>query len=75
MTVGRCSLHQSHRNAEFVAAERGLGYLILYSTSFFKVPHAFAALIALVTLSLVFFRLCAYAQKRLLPWSLPLAER
>ncbi len=61
--------------AEFVAAERGLGYLILYSTSFFKVPHAFAALIALVTLSLVFFRLCVYAQKRLLPWSLPLAER
>src|SRR5438132_10064603 len=33
--------------AEFVAAERGLGYAILFSTSSFKVPTAFANLAVL----------------------------
>ena len=31
--------------AEFVAAEEGLGYFIQFSTSFFKIPQAFAGLI------------------------------
>jgi NitT/TauT family transport system permease protein len=56
--------------AEFVAAERGLGYLIFFSTSFFKVPQAFAALAVLVTLSLVLFRAVGAIQERLFPWSL-----
>jgi NitT/TauT family transport system permease protein len=30
--------------AEFVAAERGPGFFILFSTSFFKIPQAFAGL-------------------------------
>jgi NitT/TauT family transport system permease protein len=57
--------------AEFVAAERGLGYLILYSTSSFKVPQAFAALAVLVTMSLLLFRLVVVLQRRLFPWSMP----
>ena len=61
--------------AEFVAAERGLGYFILFSTSFFKIPQAFAGLVLLVALSLVLFRLCALAQRKLMPWSLPHSER
>jgi NitT/TauT family transport system permease protein len=56
--------------AEFVAAERGLGYLIFFSTSYFKVPQAFAALAVLVTLSLVLFRGVGLIQERLFPWSL-----
>ena len=56
--------------AEFVAAERGLGYLIFFSTSYFKVPQAFAALAVLVTLSLVLFRAVSAIQQRLFPWSL-----
>jgi NitT/TauT family transport system permease protein len=56
--------------AEFVAAERGLGYLIFFSTSYFKVPQAFAALAVLVTLSLVLFRAVGVLQERLFPWSL-----
>ena len=44
--------------AEFVAAERGLGFFIMFSTSFFKIPQAFAGLAVLVALSLVLFRLC-----------------
>ena len=38
--------------AEFVAAEHGLGFFIMFSTSFFKIPQAFARLAVLVTLSL-----------------------
>jgi NitT/TauT family transport system permease protein len=56
--------------AEFVAAERGLGYLIFFSTSCFKVPPAFASLAVLVTLSLVLFRAVGALQQRLFPWSL-----
>lgn len=60
--------------AEFVAAENGLGFFIAFSTSFFKVPQAFAALVVLVTLSLVMFQLVALTQRWLFPWSLPKTE-
>jgi NitT/TauT family transport system permease protein len=55
--------------AEFVAADLGLGYLILFSTSSFKVPLAFASLIILVAASLAVFRLIGLAQKWWFPWS------
>ncbi|MBK5960474.1 ABC transporter permease [Rhodoplanes elegans] len=61
--------------AEFVAAERGLGFFILFSTSFFKIPAAFAGLVVLVAISLVLFRLVGLAQRTLVPWSLPKSER
>ncbi|WP_245431053.1 ABC transporter permease [Rhodoplanes roseus] len=61
--------------AEFVAAERGLGFFILFSTSFFKIPAAFAGLVLLVAISLLLFRLVGLVQKRLVPWSLPKSER
>lgn len=61
--------------AEFVAAEKGLGFFIAFSTSFFKIPQAFAGLVVLVCLSLLFFRLVSWAQVRFLPWSLPKGER
>ncbi|MGO8915529.1 MAG: ABC transporter permease [Stellaceae bacterium] len=57
--------------AEFVAAEKGLGFLILFSTSLFKVPQAFAALAILVTTSLILYHLVALAERLLFPWSLP----
>lgn len=56
--------------AEFVAAEKGLGYLILFSTSSFKVPVAFAALIILVACSLALYGLVVWLQRRFFPWSL-----
>ena len=61
--------------AEFVAAERGLGFFIAFSTSFFKIPSAFAGLVILVAISLVLFRMVGLAQKLLAPWSLPKSER
>lgn len=57
--------------AEFVAAEKGLGYFILFSTQFFKIPHAFAALVLLVGISLLLYRLVVVIQVRFVPWSLP----
>jgi NitT/TauT family transport system permease protein len=57
--------------AEFVAAEKGLGYSILFATSSFKVPLAFTALVILVMLSLTLFWLVVLAQSRFFPWSVP----
>lgn len=57
--------------AEFVAAEKGLGYFINFSTSMFQVPQAFAALMMLVVISLLLFHLIGLLQKVFFPWSLP----
>ena len=61
--------------AEFVAAERGLGYFIQFTTTYFKISQAFAALAILVIISLTFFRLITVAQRLFVPWSLPKSER
>jgi NitT/TauT family transport system permease protein len=61
--------------AEFVAAERGLGYFIQFSTSFFKINQGFAALIVLVTISLAFFQCIGLLQRLFVPWSLPKSDR
>jgi NitT/TauT family transport system permease protein len=61
--------------AEFVAAEKGLGFFIAFSTSFFKIPQAFAGLVVLVAISLILFRLVTLVQKVFAPWSLPKSER
>ena len=61
--------------AEFVAAEKGLGFFIAFSTSFFKIPQAFAGLVVLVAISLILFRLVGLAQKVFAPWPLPKSER
>ncbi len=61
--------------AEFVAAEKGLGYFIQYSTSFFEIPQAFAALLFLSAASLILFRTVTWIQKVFFSWSLPKEER
>jgi NitT/TauT family transport system permease protein len=55
--------------AEFVSAEHGLGYFIQFSTSFFKINQAFAALMVLVAMSLCFFQLIGLLQRIFVPWS------
>ncbi|MEJ6080312.1 ABC transporter permease [Vibrio sp. 1-Bac 57] len=57
--------------AEFVAAEEGLGYFIQFSTSFFKIPQAFAGLFFLAGISLLLFKSIHWIQAWLFPWSLP----
>ena len=61
--------------AEFVAAEKGLGYMIMFSTSFFKINQSFASLAILVVVSLTFFQTMVLLQRWLAPWSLPRSER
>ncbi|WP_417204897.1 ABC transporter permease [Antarctobacter sp.] len=57
--------------AEFVAADKGLGYFIQFSTSLFKIPQAWAGLGILVLMSLTLFQIITQIQKRAFPWSLP----
>jgi NitT/TauT family transport system permease protein len=61
--------------AEFVAAQKGLGYLILYDTSLFKVPQAFASLAVLVCISLLLFQTVMLVERWFFPWSLPRSGR
>ncbi|MDG3086243.1 ABC transporter permease [Vibrio hannami] len=56
--------------AEFVAAEEGLGYFIQFSTSYFKIPQAFASLFVLSVISLVLFHSIKLIQKTFFSWSL-----
>ena len=57
--------------AEFVAAEAGLGYFIQFSTSCFRIPHAFAGLFFLAVVSLLLFKSVQWTQQIFFPWSLP----
>ena len=57
--------------AEFVAAQKGLGYEILYTTSMFKTAQAFGALVILVALSMLLYQLVAQVERHFFPWSLP----
>jgi NitT/TauT family transport system permease protein len=57
--------------AEFVAAEKGIGYFIQFSTSMFKLPQAWAGLAILVAISLILFQAVSLTQKIFFPWSLP----
>ncbi|ARU56436.1 TauT family ABC transporter permease [Oleiphilus messinensis] len=61
--------------AEFVAAEEGLGYFVQFSTSYFKIPQAFAALFFLSIVSLVLFKCVTWIQTLCFPWSLPKDEK
>jgi NitT/TauT family transport system permease protein len=61
--------------AEFVASERGLGFMILFSTSQFKIPQAFAALGILVATSLLLFRSVTVIERLGFPWSIPPREQ
>jgi len=61
--------------AEFVAAEKGLGYFIQFSTSMFKLPQAWAGLVLLVALSLALFQIVGLIQRLFFPWSLPKERR
>jgi NitT/TauT family transport system permease protein len=54
---------------EFVNADRGLGYLIVTSTAFFKVPLAWGALLLLSLLGIVLFQLVVIVEQVFFPWS------
>jgi NitT/TauT family transport system permease protein len=55
--------------AEFVNADSGLGFLIVTSTAFFKVPVAFGALIILSVMGVVLFQIVVIVERVFFPWS------
>lgn len=54
---------------EFVASQRGLGYVIITSQSSMNTPVAFAALVWISILGLVLFALVAWLARVLAPWA------
>ena len=54
---------------EFVAADRGLGYLITSSAAFFKTPLAFGAVVLLSIIGIVLFQLVVIIERVFFPWS------
>lgn len=57
--------------AEFVGADKGLGYLILTSSGSMKTTVMFGMLILLSLLGMASFYAVAWAEKKLCPWYLP----
>jgi NitT/TauT family transport system permease protein len=53
---------------EFVAGERGLGYVILTSQATFNSPRAFAAIILLSVIGTIMFFIVELCERWLLPW-------
>jgi NitT/TauT family transport system permease protein len=56
--------------AEFVAADKGIGYFIRASTAYFKLPQAFAALLVLMLVTLLLFHGIGLLQRLLFPHSM-----
>jgi NitT/TauT family transport system permease protein len=54
---------------EFVAAERGLGYLIYTSTAYFHVSIAFGAMIVLSAIGLALFQSIVWIERLAFPWA------
>jgi NitT/TauT family transport system permease protein len=53
---------------EFVAAQRGLGYLILAAQGVFETKRVFVALLILAIMGTVLFYLIELAEKKTVPW-------
>jgi NitT/TauT family transport system permease protein len=53
---------------EFVAGERGLGYVILISQATFNTPRAFAAIVLLSIIGTIMFFAVELCERWLLPW-------
>jgi NitT/TauT family transport system permease protein len=53
---------------EFVGSEKGLGFLVIESTSHFKTPLAFGAMVLLALMSIVLFGVVAAMERVICPW-------
>ena len=56
--------------AEFVSADKGIGFFLQLSTSIYKIPQAWAGLFVLAAISLILFQLVILTQKLFFPWSI-----
>ncbi len=54
---------------EFVAADRGLGFLMVSSLAFFNTPVGYGAIIVLSLMAMILFQLVVVIERVLFPWS------
>lgn len=54
--------------AEFVGAEKGLGYLILIASNEQNTPMMFASFAILAVIGLILFRLVVFLERIAIPW-------
>jgi len=59
---------------EFVGSDRGLGYVILSATSYWKTELAFSSMILLSLMALVLFGAVALVERLVCPWLAPAGE-
>ncbi len=59
---------------EFVGSDRGLGYVILSATSYWKTELAFSAMILLSLMAIVLFAAVSLIERLTCPWLAPEAE-
>jgi NitT/TauT family transport system permease protein len=59
---------------EFVGSDRGLGYVILSSTSYWKTEIAFSAMILLSLMAIMLFAAVSLVERVVCPWVSPEAE-
>jgi NitT/TauT family transport system permease protein len=53
---------------EFVAAQRGLGFVILSAQGLFRTDRVFAAILILAAMGTILYYAMEYAERRVLPW-------
>jgi NitT/TauT family transport system permease protein len=59
---------------EFVGSDKGLGYVILSSTSYWKTEVAFSAMILLSLMAIVLFAAVSLVERVVCPWLNPEGE-
>ena len=59
---------------EFVGSDRGLGYVILSATSYWKTELAFSSMILLSLMAIVLFGAVALVERITCPWLAPGSE-
>ena len=59
---------------EFIGSDKGLGYVILSATSYWKTGLAFASMILLSVIAIVLFGAVCLVERLVCPWLAPAAE-
>src|SRR5207302_10969552 len=60
--------------SEFVGSDKGLGYIILSATSYWKTELAFSSMILLSLMAIVLFGAVALVERFVCPWLAPARE-
>jgi NitT/TauT family transport system permease protein len=56
-------------SAELIAAQQGLGYLIMDAATFFRIPAVYVGIALIGVIGFVIDRLISFAERRLVHWS------